>query len=68
MRVCKQEGHKLEPRYDISLPGPACMPDEEITDITPELMESLKGKIYVKDICVVCGYSVSRSPFDDCWR
>ena len=65
MRTCKLEGHSFEPRYDIVLPGPACMPDEDLTDLTPELMTSLKETIYVQDVCTRCGYVVERK---EKWR
>ena len=49
--------HKFEARFDRKMPGPACMPEGEIT---PELAEAIKETVYVRDICVNCGKTEER--------
>lgn len=48
--------HQFEPRYDTTMPD-----DIEGFEGTLRAMESLKDKIYVRDVCVRCGQTIERT-------
>lgn len=56
MYVCDKRmysGHKFEPRYDLKMPASFA---ERLTHApSGHLVEALKDRTYVHDICVRCG-------------
>jgi hypothetical protein len=62
--TCPREGKfiggcKFEPRYDLGEPDLS-----EFTKLTasPEALNALRTKTYVKDVCVRCGKTIERKP------
>ena len=61
---CEKDGHKFEPRYDLTMP---LLSDEslEILELAfipgqGSFRDQVYNKHYVHDICVKCGETVSR--------
>lgn len=50
---CSEGVHRFEPRYDTTWP-PNFVPSK-ITGYAPEMIEGMKNKVYVQDVCVRCG-------------
>ncbi len=57
---CEKKGHKLEARYDLTMP--THISETMIDDLMCLAREvsELKDKVYVRDICVKCGFTISR--------
>lgn len=55
-KSCKHGVHKFEGRYDTELPE-----EIKMRCATPAVIEALKHKTYVHDICVKCGKIVRQS-------
>ena len=54
--VCEDDGHKFEPRYDEQWPPLENIKSEGSTpEQFMEIMKVVKLKVYVHDICPVCG-------------
>ena len=58
---CEKKGHKLEARYDLTMP--AHMSETMLDDLLCFIKDvsELKDKVYVRDVCVKCGFTVSRN-------
>jgi hypothetical protein len=58
---CEKKGHKLEARYDLTMPThmSETMLDEVMCLVRD--VSELKDKVYVRDICTKCGFTVSRN-------
>jgi len=57
---CQKKGHKLEARYDLIMPPQ--MSEEMLDEIMclARDVSELKNKIYVRDVCTKCGFTISR--------
>jgi hypothetical protein len=59
MNECKPGKHKFEPRYDrVDSPYTRTINTETINP--KAIIEALKDKIYIYDICVRCGKTVRK--------
>ena len=57
---CQKKGHRLEARYDLVSPAYLSEDQLDVLIMIAQDVEDLKNNIYVHDICVKCGLTVSR--------
>ena len=55
---CLRPGHKFEARYDELMP--AQVPGEDIKDLAVLCKLPPHERVYVRDICTICGETVER--------